>query len=272
MTGDRDKQIEEVKRRAGALASLRPEWRTIQVGRERFEMATCRGAEALLEELIAADPASISVRDERLPYWTEIWPSAFAVAGRVVAAGRAWVGKRVLDLGCGLGLAGVAAGRCGAKVCLCDYDPQAVRFAAMNWVANVGGSPPALVMDWREPAFLASFDLILAADIVYEKRFYEPVIRAFGWLLKPGGEVWLGEPDRPFSADFFEAMDASGYGCRRESCQVPFPNPAKPTVVGLYTFSKKEHHPTDPTDRTDLSDLDNPKDKEKTGDNLTGEL
>ena len=164
-------------------------------------MATCSRAEALLDELIAADPASSAFRDERLPYWTEIWPAALALAGRVVESSRDWAGKQVLDLGCGLGLPGVAAGRCGAEVCLCDYDWQAVRFAALNWVVNVGGSPLALVMDWREPAFEASFDRILAADIVYEKRFFEPVIRAFlvEVLLGPFGEVFDGEAERAFA-------------------------------------------------------------------------
>jgi predicted nicotinamide N-methyase len=238
MMADRNQQIGDVKRRALALKAMHPVWRTIEVGQERFEMATCRGAEALLDELIAADPASPAVRDERLPYWTEIWPSALAVAGRVLEAGRSLAGQRVLDLGCGLGLAGVAAGRCGAEVCFCDYDPQAVRFAALNWVANVGGTPWAVVMDWREPAFEAVFDRILAADIVYEKRFFEPVIHAFDCLLKPGGEVWLGEPNRPFSSGFFEVLAAHGYAYSREERLVPFPNPAKSTSVGVYGIYK----------------------------------
>jgi ETFB lysine methyltransferase len=238
MNADRAQQIEEVNRRAGELAALKPVWKSIRVGPELFEMATCRGAEALLDDLAAADPASVAVRDERLPYWTEIWPSALAVAGRVIETGPAWTGKRVLDLGCGLGLAGVAAGRCGAAVCLCDLDLRAVRFAALNWAANVGGAPLAVVMDWREPAFEATFDRILAADIVYEKRFFDPVIRAFDCLLKPDGEVWLGEPNRPFSSGFFDILTARGFVFRREDRLVSFPNPAKPTLVGLYAISR----------------------------------
>lgn len=243
MIEDRAQQIEDVKRRVASMGALPLEWRVIQVGPERFEMATCRGAEALLEDLIAGDPASPAVLDERLPYWTEIWPSALAVAGRVVERGREWAGKQVLDLGCGLGLAGVAAGRCGADVCLCDYDEKAVQFAALNWVANVNREPQAVVMDWREPTLGPIFDRILAADIVYEKRFFEPVIRAFDCLLKPGGEIWMGEPNRPFSSGFFSVLSAHGYSYRREERSVSFPNPDQPTVVGLYTIRSEARSP-----------------------------
>ena len=227
-----------MKKRAAFLAALHLQWRNVSVNGQRFDIATCGGADAMLDALIAADPSSPAVRDERLPYWTEIWPSSVAVAERVLAAGRGLAGMRMLDLGCGLGLAGIAAGRCGAEVWLCDYDPRAVQFAALNWVANADGMPRAVVMDWREPAFDAVFDRILAADIVYEKRFYAPVIRAFDRLLKPGGEVWLGEPNRPFSAAFFEALHRAGYAFQRTEQVVAFPNPAKPTTVGLYTISR----------------------------------
>jgi 2-polyprenyl-3-methyl-5-hydroxy-6-metoxy-1,4-benzoquinol methylase len=233
------RQHAEIKRRVAALGDCHLRWRPLMIGSERFDVAACSGADLLLDALIAADPAHPAVRDERLPYWTEIWPASVVVAGAALEAGGALAGKAVLDLGCGLGVAGMAAGRAGARVCLCDYDPQAVRFAALNWVANVDAEPRAVVMDWRAPVFEAAFDLILAADIVYEKRFFEPIIRAFDRLLKPGGRVWLGEPDRHFSRGFFAALERAGYGFSRTVRRVDFPNPEKPTDVSLYTISKK---------------------------------
>jgi 2-polyprenyl-3-methyl-5-hydroxy-6-metoxy-1,4-benzoquinol methylase len=228
----------EVRRRAAALAESHLKWRPLVIAGQRFEVPTCSGAEVLLDALIAAAPDQPAVRDERLPYWTEIWPAAVVVAEAALGAGPRLAGKRVLDLGCGLGVAGTAAGRAGAQVCLCDYDPKAVQFAALNWVANVPSRPHAVVMDWRAPAFEAGFDLILAADIVYEKRFFGPVVRAFDLLLKPGGAVWLGEPNRPFSTGFFDVLRAAGYAFERREKQVAFPNPAKPTDVGFYTIWK----------------------------------
>lgn len=241
MTVKRAEQIDDVKRRVDGLGSrFRVEWRKLRAGGACFDMATCPCGDALLDSLIGADPSTPAVRDERLPYWTEIWPSAVAVAERIMREGASLAGLQVLDLGCGLGLAGVAAGRCGARVCLCDYDLHAVRFAALNWAVNVGGTPWAVVMDWREPAFEPVFDRVLAADIVYEKRFFGPVIRACDRLLKPGGEVWLGEPNRTLSTGFFGALTKAGFHYEREEHRVELPNPQKPTVISVYRIYREK--------------------------------
>ncbi len=241
MTGMLD-QSEEVKRRVEALAArFRVHWQTVRVAGVRLDLAVCVNGEELLNALIDAGPDDPAVRDERLPYWTELWPSALAVAERALEQPSALTGLQVLDLGCGLGLTGVAAGRCGARVVLCDYDERAARFAALNWAANVGGPSSVVVMDWRAPVFGAAFDRILAADIVYEKRFYEPVIEAFDRLMKPAGEIWLGEPDRAGASGFFEALRTAGFRYVREVRRVPAPNPASPTTVSLYTITRSAH-------------------------------
>jgi len=246
MMGQRN-QTDDVRRRVAALTTrFRVRWKPVTVAGARFELAVCASGEELLSALIAAGPDDPAVRDERLPYWTECWPAARALAARVMERAAALEGLRVLDLGCGLGLPGVAAGRCGARVVFCDYDEWAARFAALNWAANLGGTGSVMVMDWREPACGASFDRILAADIVYEKRFYGPVLEAFDRLLKPDGEVWLGEPNRAFSGDFFNALRAAGFRYEREERRVPDPNPDRPTIVSVYAITRS----SDPAART----------------------
>src|SRR5881397_3704618 len=66
-----------------------------------------------------------------IPYWAEIWPASRAIARRL-AAGERLDGRAVLDLGCGLGLAGIAAGLCGAEVTFVDRHPDALGFARRN--------------------------------------------------------------------------------------------------------------------------------------------
>ena len=66
--------------------------------------------DVLLEEI---DPVSFA-EDERLPYWAELWPSAVALA-RYAIQHLDLTGRRVLELGCGLGLVGVAGGGGGGR-------------------------------------------------------------------------------------------------------------------------------------------------------------
>src|SRR5437763_15437922 len=66
------------------------------------------------------------IRDERLPYWADLWPSARTLARAMVEEqGR---GGRLLELGCGSGLVSVAAAIAGFKVTATDYYDDALLF------------------------------------------------------------------------------------------------------------------------------------------------
>src|SRR5918992_3722199 len=91
---------------------------TVPVAGEDLTIARPRDSEALLDE-------EAFEREELLPYWAELWPSALALA-RAVAA-RALRGARTLELGCGLGLVSVAAARAGGRVLATDWSRDSIR-------------------------------------------------------------------------------------------------------------------------------------------------
>ena len=102
--------------------------------------------------------------DERLPYWAELWTSAIALA-RALRTNADLKGKSLLDLGCGLGLTGIAAAQAGAHVTMTDYDDDALLFARWNLRSNLTPSELSRVevrkLDWRQPEGLGRFDMIL---------------------------------------------------------------------------------------------------------------
>lgn len=148
------------------------------------------------------------IDDERLPYWVEIWPSSLVLADWLRDHASEISGKTCLDLGCGLGLTALVAARAGARVLAMDYEPEALRFASRNAALNLVSPPPAWsVMDWRRPAVkAASFDFIWGGDIMYERRFVDPVLAFLGHALKPGGRAWMAEPGREVYAHFRSAL------------------------------------------------------------------
>ena len=86
--------------------------------------------DALFEDLIAKGDEHEDMKDERIPYWAELWPSALALSHYMVAMSLDWKEKSVLEIGCGLGLPSVVAGELGAReVVLSDYLVEAVAFA-----------------------------------------------------------------------------------------------------------------------------------------------
>ena len=148
-------------------------------------------------------------REEFLPYWAELWPSAVALARTV--ARRRLNGRRVTELGCGLALPSIAAALAGADVLATDWSPQAVALARRNAYRN-GIRLETAICDWTAPAKLvagAPWDLVLASDVLYERRNVDVLLRLLPRLVAARGEVLLADPGRPALAAFLECAGAA---------------------------------------------------------------
>jgi predicted nicotinamide N-methyase len=112
-------------------------------------------------------------------------------------------GLRVVELGCGLALPSLAAARAGAEVLATDACPEALDLVARNARAN-GLRIATATVDWAEPAELLGgepFGLVLAADVLYERR---SVALLLSLLPRLAPEAWVADPGRPAAAAFLE--------------------------------------------------------------------
>lgn len=152
------------------------------------------------------DEDAFTAGDEFIPYWAELWPSASALARSL--HGRSLGGMRVLEIGCGLGLPSVVAALRGARVTASDWAAEAVDAAAANGRRN-GVEITPLVADWRQPSELLDpgpWDLVLAADVLYEQRNLAPLGALLPALCAAGAEVLLADPGRPQAAPFVAGL------------------------------------------------------------------
>ncbi|MBG0776026.1 MAG: methyltransferase domain-containing protein [Desulfovibrionaceae bacterium] len=191
--------------------------RTRAGGRD-WELARCGDLESLWQAMGEEDGGFAD--DERLPYWCEIWPSSIALADWIAENAARLAGRRCLDLGCGLGLTALAGAAAGARVLAMDYEWPAVAFARDNARANLAPGPaPAplfTLMDWRAPAVRAgSVDFVWGGDVLYEKRFAEPVAAFLDHVLAPRGEAWIAEPGREVYQCFPETARRRALTARR---------------------------------------------------------
>lgn len=149
------------------------------------------------------------VRDERLPYWADIWPSSVAFAG---AAHRLLPrGGRVLELGCGAGVVSSTAARLGYDVTATDYYADALAFARVNAWRNGGRDIAVRELDWRDfPSDLGTFDIVIACDVLYERPNAPLVAQAIHASLAPGGVALVADPGRVAVDDFLHTARALG--------------------------------------------------------------
>ncbi len=176
------------------------------------------------------------VRDERLPYWADIWPSAITLAGHLVKrAGRA---RRLLELGCGSGLATAAAAMAGFNVTSTDYYEDALLFAEVNAWRNAGAEVHTRMVDWRDfPNDLGTFDLVVASDVLYEKTYAALLSHAFNRTLAPHGIGFVTDPGRIAAPDF--VRECADRGLRVEkSARLPFEAGAIKQTIDLYEITR----------------------------------
>jgi predicted nicotinamide N-methyase len=160
------------------------------------------------------------VKDERLPYWADVWPSSLILAGKLLGLkGR---GKTALELGCGVGLSTLAATTAGYDVLSTDYYEDALDVTRANVFRNLGKLARTRLVDWRHlPNDLGQFDLVFASDVLYEKEYAELLPVILDRLLVPSGLALIADPGRVAAPVFVEACVVHGLVVRQKETR-PF--------------------------------------------------
>jgi predicted nicotinamide N-methyase len=202
------------------------------------------------DELIDEDEFA---SDERLPYWAELWPSARALARHLLDDGSAkvrecesakvgdWGGGRVLELGCGVALPSLAMLGRGAEVLATDWYDDALRFARAN--AERNGLPPLRteLLDWRLPRGGWGYDLVLAADVLYEQRNAALLAELLPRVTAPGGTVLVADPGRIYAGDFLRLMRDTGWRTAEAAVLAEPSAPGAESRVRIYRLERDPH-------------------------------
>jgi predicted nicotinamide N-methyase len=204
-----DDLLQEMRQRYEIVAER------IRLGELEFDFWRIADPESLLD-----DATLLKSYDDLpwQPYWAETWDTARGVASEL--AERDLRSKRVLDLGCGLGLTGTVAAARGARVVMGDYAPPALPFACVNswpWRERVD----VIHLNWRKDNLGEKFDLIVGSDILYDREDL-PYLDSF-WRahLASEGSVLLGDPTRLMTRDFIRWIWQRGWRIAESRREVP---------------------------------------------------
>src|SRR5690242_12317033 len=145
------------------------------------------------------------------PYWAHLWSGARVLAD--VVPPRAGT---VLEIGCGLGLPGLVAARRGARVTFLDRVPAAIAFVRASATANAVADARLVVADATSAVVRARFDLVLVAELLYDRALFGPLVSALARWIAPGGRALLTDAGRTDTRAFYPALEAAGLRWRAE--------------------------------------------------------
>jgi len=202
----------------------------IPIGDAKYTILRPRNADDLIDE-------EDFVRDERLPYWADVWPASQVLAARMRS--EPGEGRTLLELGCGVGVVAVASTLAGWNVTVTDYYDDAIRFARANVWRHTERDIPGRHVDWRElPADLGVFDRVVASDVLYEKAYAVLVAMAIVRTLARGGVAYVADPGRLAAPGFVERALSLGLSVD-DSATYPWANGPVRQTIRLYALRKR---------------------------------
>jgi predicted nicotinamide N-methyase len=217
----------------------------VQAWQSRLEFQECgrlwrmqrpADLEKLWEAMDGFDPD-----DERLPYWTDLWPSSLGLAQWLLENKKQIRGKICLDIGCGIGFSAMVGAWLGASVLAMDYEKSALHFARNNAIINGITQPMWAAIDWRKPAVRKhSLSLAWGGDIMYERGFAAPLADFLNHILTQDGVAWIAEPARQVYDFIHNALTIRGLHMRNihELTVLPLTPPQNLTTIKIWQISR----------------------------------
>lgn len=153
---------------------------------------------------------ALGISSASWPLFGIVWPSGQVLAHHLFQADVK--DKRILEVGCGIGLTSILLNHLQADITATDYHPQAEGFMQRNASLNNDPQVPFVRTGWADPVTdLGVFDLIIGSDLLYEDEHVKQLAEFICQHSKPRAEVILVDPGRGRHARFSTAMAAAGF-------------------------------------------------------------
>jgi 2-polyprenyl-3-methyl-5-hydroxy-6-metoxy-1,4-benzoquinol methylase len=152
------------------------------------------------EALFAQNPAT------PFPYWAKLWPSAVALTSFLLAE-PSWVkGKKILEIGAGIGLPSFCMARLASEITITDHDPEAIELAQKN-IAHLGlTNAKATHLDWNQFPENLICDTVLMSDVNYSPDQFENLLALITSFMKKGCDMIIATPQRITATMFVPAI------------------------------------------------------------------
>lgn len=142
------------------------------------------------------------------PYWTRLWPAAFAMT-RYLREHAEWlVNKSVIEWGGGVGLPSFVAANWAREVLLTDLIPEAMYWAEHNLRILNLGNVQCRVADWNIPDYPMA-EVVVLSDVSYDPDSFDVLANLINHYLDQDSRVIIALPERIISGKFYQMIEKS---------------------------------------------------------------
>ena len=190
------------------MSKFRVRYQTFEIDNFDIHVRSLRDNQQFSDDAnIAAD---LGISSAQWPLFGVVWASGEVLA-RLMAR-QDIVGKRILEVGCGIGLASLVLNERAANITATDYHPEVEAFLEINASLNGRQAIPFEQSDWNNlTSELGTFDLIIGSDLLYEAEHISLLSQFIQLHAKPRCDVIMVDPGRGNHAKFSKAMVKLGF-------------------------------------------------------------
>ena len=190
------------------MTELRLCYQTVEFGKIDIHLCTLRDNQEFHDPKGTAEKLGIS--SASWPIFGVVWPSSMVLAHFICDYETG--SKRILEIGCGMGLSSLLLNKRHDDITATDYHPEVGKFLRRNTLLNNDNAIAYEQVDWAsENDTLGFFDLIIGSDLLYENDHINLVADFITSHSNPSCEVIIVDPGRGRKSKLSTRMRASGF-------------------------------------------------------------
>ena len=195
------------------MSDIRVRYQTIEFGQTDIHLRTLRDNQQFSDPQGEAE--SLGISSASWPIFGIVWDSGNVLAHLMYK--HQIKGKRILEVGCGIGLSSLVLNHRKADITATDYHPEVGHFLSVNTTLNQGKDIPFMRTGWEDAdSGIGLFDLIIGSDLLYEHEHVELLAAFVEQHAKPSCEVIMIDPGRGHHARFSKQMVKFGFNHQQQ--------------------------------------------------------